>query len=83
MHGVSRIGGVGFGLIGIFFVMMIFFIASILPLIAFWKICSKAGFPPVLSLLMLVPVANFILPLYVGFTDWPVFKKTHEQETEK
>ena len=46
-----------------------------LPTIAFWKICSKAGFPGALGLLMLVPVANVILPLYLAFAQWPVLKE--------
>ena len=50
--------------------------AVILPTIAFWKICSKAGFHGALGLLMLVPVANFILPLYLAFAEWPAMKDT-------
>jgi len=43
----------------------------LVPVVAFWKICAKAGFPAALGLLMLVPVANLILPLYLAFADWP------------
>ena len=81
MLAISRFGG--FGLPEIFIILLMIVVASALPVIAFWKICSKAGFPPALSLLMIVPVANIVLPLYVGFTDWPVFKKPQGQETEK
>lgn len=45
--------------------------AWILPAVAFWKICSKAGFPGALGLLMIVPIANLILPLYIAFAEWP------------
>jgi hypothetical protein len=51
-------------------------LAMILPTIAFWKICSKAGFSGALGLLMLVPIANIILPLYLAFADWPTLKDT-------
>lgn len=54
-------------------------LSSVLPVIAFWKICSRAGFNGALGLLMLVPVANIILPLYVAFAQWPVFKQDRVQ----
>ncbi len=44
-------------------------IGVLIPVIPFWKICTKAGFPGALSLLMLVPVANIILPFYIAFAD--------------
>jgi hypothetical protein len=52
---------------------------AILPVIAFWKICEKAGFNGALGLLMLVPIANVILPLYVAFAKWPAFKQEPNQ----
>ena len=57
--------------------IVIFFVsifAYILPVIAFWKICSKAGFPGALGLLMIIPIANIILPLYLAFAEWPALK---------
>ncbi len=41
-----------------------------LVIIPFWKILDKAGFNPLLSLLMLVPVVNLVMLYYVAFTDW-------------
>ena len=67
----------GFGMPGFFellTILSILFVSAmtgIIPVIAFWKICSKAGFPGPLGLLMLVPVANIVLPLYLAFADWP------------
>ena len=55
-------------------ILVMLFISAftlILPVIAFWKICSKAGFPGALGLLMIIPIANIILPLYLAFTEWP------------
>ena len=40
--------------------------------IAGWRICAKAGYHGALGLLLLVPVANFVLILYLGFATWPV-----------
>ena len=51
--------------------------ASVLTVLPFWKICSKAGFPGALSLLMLIPVANVILPFYIAFAKWPALPHRH------
>ena len=59
-------------------ILFIYAIAVVLPVIAFWKICSKAGFPGPLGLLMLVPVANIILPLYLAFAQWPALRSQEQ-----
>ena len=46
-----------------------------LTVVPFWKICAKAGFQGALSLLMLVPIANIILPFYLAFAEWPALKQ--------
>jgi len=53
---------------------------ALLTIIPFWKICSKAGFSGALSLLMLVPIANIILPFYIAFADWPALRAVKRQE---
>ena len=65
------------GLLEIFVVLFIAAVAGVLPVVAFWKICSKAGFPGPLGLLMLVPIANIILPFYIAFAEWPVLKHSN------
>ena len=55
----------------LFVVFISVIVGVLLTVIPFWKICTKAGFPGPLSLLMLVPVANIILPFYIAFADWP------------
>jgi len=42
----------------------------ILTILPFWKIFSEAGFSPWLSLLMLVPIINFLVLYYVAFAKW-------------
>ncbi|MFH1314720.1 MAG: hypothetical protein ABIJ00_16060 [Candidatus Eisenbacteria bacterium] len=49
-------------------------VGALLTVIPFWRILTKAGLPGPLSLLMLVPVANIILPFYVAFTEWPALR---------
>lgn len=66
-----------FGLPGGVEWIVILLFSAIIPL-AFWKICAKTGFPGVLGLLMLVPVANIILLLYLAFTDWPIQKELNQ-----
>jgi hypothetical protein len=39
-------------------------------IIPYWQILKKAGFPPVLSLLIVVPLFNLLLLYYIAFTDW-------------
>ena len=52
---------------------------TVLPVIAFWKICERVGFNGALGLLMLVPIVNIILTLYVVFTAWPAFSQEKSQ----
>ena len=53
-------------------VVSVVIVTNVIP---FWMICKKAGFPPALSLLMLVPIANVVLPFYIAFAEWPAFKQ--------
>ncbi len=57
-------------------VLSVFFVipAIILGFIPFWFICKKAGFPPLLSLLNLVPcgLGTLILVYVLAFADWKV-----------
>lgn len=44
---------------------------SVILVVPFWKICSKAGYSGWLSLLILVPIANLILLYFLAFSEWP------------
>jgi len=46
----------------------------LLTVLPFWFICKKAGFHGALSLLMLVPIANIVLPFFLAFAEWPALK---------
>jgi heme/copper-type cytochrome/quinol oxidase subunit 2 len=54
------------------FMVFVILISLVLTLIIWWKIFSKAGWPGALSLLLLVPVVNIIIPFYVAFATWPI-----------
>ena len=44
-------------------------------LVAWFQIFSKAGYSGWLCLLLLVPLVNFILILWFGFSRWPILKR--------
>lgn len=56
-------------------IIFVFPAIMLLPVIPFWVICKKAGFPETLSLLMLVPGVNFVLPFYIAFAEWPAHRQ--------
>ena len=68
-------------LIILFIVIPFVLLCVSLKVIAFWKICSRVGFSGALGLLMLVPIANIILPLYIAFAKWPALKEKQEETT--
>jgi hypothetical protein len=41
----------------------------------FWKIFSKAGYPGIMGIAMLVPLLNVVMLFFLGFSDWPVLKE--------
>lgn len=41
-------------------------------LIPYWMIWKKAGFSPWLSILMIVPLVNFVMLYVLAFADWKV-----------
>ncbi len=65
----------GAELLVIFFILMGGILGAILTIVPFWKICSKAGFPGALSLLLLIPVVSVILPFYIAFAKWPALSE--------
>jgi hypothetical protein len=48
----------------------LFFVTGPLIIVPYWQILKKAGFPPALSVLIMVPLVNLILLYYVAFSDW-------------
>jgi len=41
----------------------------------FCKIFAKAGYSWALGLLMVIPIANIIMPFVLAFGDWPVHRQ--------
>jgi len=44
-------------------------------LLVYCKIAAKMGYSWALGLLMLVPIANIVLIIYLAFADWPVHRE--------
>jgi len=56
----------------ILFMLLVSFIVTALMVWAYCRIFSRAGYSWALGLLMLVPMANIILPFVLAFGDWPI-----------
>jgi hypothetical protein len=44
----------------------------------FWRICAKAGYPGVTSLLLFVPVVNFIFLWVAALSEWPIERQLRD-----
>lgn len=60
------------------FIALAILISTMITLLIWCKLCSKAGYSWALGLLMLVPVANIVLPFYLAFADWPVQRELRQ-----
>lgn len=58
----------GIGLILCFFFMVVLTLLIILP---WWFIFSKAGYSRWLSLLMAIPIVNWVMVYFLAFSTWP------------
>jgi hypothetical protein len=68
--GEEALAAMGVGLL--LFFLFIMAVSVVLTIVIWWKIFSKAGWSGALGLLMLVPIVNFIMALYVAFATWPI-----------
>ncbi|OHB60171.1 MAG: hypothetical protein A2167_08195 [Planctomycetes bacterium RBG_13_46_10] len=69
----------------IFFATLCALVVTIVKILIFCKIFSKAGYSWALGLLMLVPIANIIMAFFLAFADWPVCRELRKlkQQLEK
>ncbi len=47
-------------------------IVGIVAVVAFWRICAKAGFPGWYRVGVVIPMVNIVLVLFLGFAEWPL-----------
>ncbi len=79
LHNPLPIHGPAFPLILIVVIGIGVLVGLVITLVPFWRICTKAGFPGALSLLMLIPLGNILLPFYLAFAEWPALKRAPEK----
>jgi hypothetical protein len=53
-----------FGIIALF--------AVIISIVLHWRIAAKAGYPGAMSLLLLIPLVNFVVYILFAFSEWPI-----------
>jgi hypothetical protein len=61
----------GGGVIGVIFALLVIAVV----VFAFWQLFRKAGYHGALSLLMLVPVVNVGMLLFLALSEWPAHKE--------
>lgn len=54
------------------FMPLIILVFAAIMLIPYWMIWKKAGFSPWFSLLMFVPMVNFVMLYVLAFSEWKV-----------
>ncbi len=47
-------------------------IVGILAVVAFWRICAKAGFPGWYGVAVVIPMVNVLFVLFLAFAEWPL-----------
>ena len=55
--------------------MLVILAVSVICLLPFYRIFSKAGYSGILCLTMIVPLVNIIMLLFLAFSEWPVLKE--------
>ncbi len=49
-------------------------IVAAIVIIPFWRICTRVGLSPWLSLLLIVPIANLVFVYVLAFGEWPALR---------
>jgi len=55
--------------------VVVFVFGIVCLLIPYWRIFGKAGFPPPLALLMVIPLVNIAMLYFLAFAPWPSLNK--------
>jgi hypothetical protein len=54
---------------------MTWIIFAVIAVVPFWRICTRVGHSPALSLLVVIPLVNLIFIYYLAFGDWAIDRK--------
>ena len=74
MKGIAPVFGVFIAL----FIVLVSLLGVAITVLVYCRIFSKAGYSWALGLLMLVPIANIIMPFILAFGDWPIYKELRQ-----
>lgn len=44
---------------------------AVIAIVPFWRICTRIGWSPWLSLLIVIPLVNVIFVYILAFSEWP------------
>ncbi len=50
-------------------------IVGLVAVVAFWRICEKAGFPGWYGVAVVIPMVNVLFVLFLAFAEWPLERK--------
>ena len=56
-------------------------IVGIVAVVAFWRICAKAGFPGWYGVAVVIPMVNVLFVLFLAFAEWPLERKLSGSRT--
>jgi len=62
----------------ILFIVFVLVIVTVIKLFSFCRIFSKAGYSWAFGLLMLLPMAEIVIPLVLALIDWPVRRELRQ-----
>ena len=80
-HGADAVG-LSWLMGGMAFILLAM-VTRIVPLIFFWLIFDKAGFPGPLALVALIPLGTIVLLGVLAFAEWPVLKEAGSVPAEE
>ena len=67
-----------FGIIIFMVWLLVILVSTAITLVIWCKLFSKAGYHWAYGLLVLVPIANIVVPFYLAFADWPIRKELRQ-----
>jgi hypothetical protein len=73
----------GFMVIMMAFGFLVALIVIAITLVVYCKIAAKMGYSWALGLLMVVPIANIVLLLYLAFADWPIQRELRQLKQQR
>ena len=83
---ISPIAAAGGGLVFLVIVLVLLTLTA-LYVVSFWQILKKAGYNPMLSLLLAVPginsIGGIIILFMLAFGKWPIYEKLSQSVTGK